>query len=673
MLKFFRKYNMIILVVGGCFLMVAFLVGSSIQQLQGMMRNGTIATMRGVKISGNDYARAQTDFAVVKQMLDPVFPQFIQALEGTDGSGIETWLMLSTEAKRLGLVGGEKDGQSMRSLAADMAVDTYFASKYRVNVSPQILEIPGVKEEYDAVHAAYTQLMDQARQQILRKGSSERAVDLALARAHGVLRLFQANRNIAALTSTPELREEAENVLDIAVIGMVTIHANIAADDLPPPTEEAIQQQFDTYRTIRPGEGLLGFGYLRPPAVQVEWIGINQKVVATELPLDRVAVRVYHKNHKAERGWSDDFESVRADVEDAMRNERASEIVDAGVDAGRNEMRRISSPLEDDGSFKKVPSDWRSSFVSMDQIASKIREAMTREAGVDVSAAVTVLTTANEENPWKSTREAMLLPGIGRTVQSGSGAGGRGWMSFGEYALQLRGLVADSEAKVQEGLVYGPLTGGQDRYFFRVLDHREESPPESLEEVRKTVTADARQLQGWNRLKDVVAAEARQLAESEGLDAVARTYGMAVQRPLEVSRLGMTPKMDKPQPIKGENQPELRDAIMDLVGQWDPLTEVSTIPTNQRVVVMPIEQAKGLVITMVEGRYPVTKERLFESYASVERAALADLAESLNDNIYSTERLRERFDFKFVKKRGGRDGDAEETDESSDSDSNPPA
>ncbi|MCA9306512.1 MAG: hypothetical protein KDA16_08255 [Phycisphaerales bacterium] len=667
MLKFFRKYNMIILVVGGCFLMVAFLVGSSLQQLQGMMQNQTIATMRGVKISGNDYARAQTDFAIVKQMMDPVFPQFVNALEGTDGSGIDTWLMLSTEAQRLGLVGGVQDGQNMVSLAADMAVDTYFQYQYRMPVTPQLLEIPEVKTEYDAVHSAYSQIMDQARQQILKRGNSERAVDMALARAHGVLRVFQANRNEASLVSAPELRAHAQEVLDVAVVGMVTLNALAAADELPEPTEDEIQTQYETYRTVRPGEGLLGFGYLRPPAVQVEWINIDQKVVANELPLDRVAVRVFHKNNKTQRGWSDDFETVKDQVEQAMRTERASEIVASGVDAARNEMRRLSSPLSDDGRFKKVPDDWRAKFASMDEIAGRIRETMTREAGVDVSAAVTVLTTANEEDPWKSARQAMLLPGIGRSVNPGVGAAGRGWTTFGEYALQLRGLVPDDAATVQEGLVYGPLTGGEDRYFFRVIDHREESPPESLEEVRTAVVKDARLLQGWNHLKAVVADEAKALAQAEGLDAVGRKYGMTAQRPFEVSRLGMTPKMEKPQPIRGENQPELRDAIMDLVEPWDPLVDVASLPLDQRVVVMPIEQAKGLVVVVVEGRYPATRERFFEAYTSVERAALSEFAASLNDNIYSTERLRERFDFKEVKKRGSRNDDAIDEEAAEDS------
>lgn len=123
---------------------------------------------------------------------------------------------------------------------------------------------------------------------------------MALARALGVLRVFQANRNEASLVSAPELRAHAQEVLDVAVVGMVTLNALAAADELPEPTEDEIQTQYETYRTVRPGEGLLGFGYLRPPAVQVEWINIDQKVVANELPLDRVAVRVFHKNNKTQ-------------------------------------------------------------------------------------------------------------------------------------------------------------------------------------------------------------------------------------------------------------------------------------------------------------------------------------------------------------------------------------
>lgn len=659
MLKFFRKYNMLILVVGGCFLMVSFLIGSSIQQLQGMMNNTTVATMRGEKISAKDYQRASVDYSIVKRMLDPVFPEFIAALEGTDGSGVESWLMLSTEAQRLGLVGGVQDGQNMMSLVADIATDRFVAQQLGIpQLSPQMLEIPQVQELYDQVHQGAVQLLEQQRQQIIRGGSSERGVDLALARAHGVMRLFYNYRNDAALVSAPELRAEAQRVLDIAVVGMVTIPARISADGLPEPTEEEIQAQFDQFRDVRPGEGLLGFGYLRPPAVQLAWIGIDHILVGAELELDPIDVRVYHKNNRAQRGWPEDFNEVKAQVEEAMRDERASRIVAAGVEAGRNEMRRISSPLGDDGSFKQVPDNWRDRLASMDEVASKIRKAMNREAGVDVSNAVTVMTTENDEkNPWRSTREAMLLPGIGQSIEPS--AGGRGWTSFGELALQVRGLVPDEQARLQEGLIYGPVNGGENRYFFRVTDTRPESPPESLAEVREKVALDARLLQGWNHLNEVVAQEAEQLAEAEGLDAVARKYGMGVQRPIEVSRMGMTPKMTPVQPIRGENQPALRDAIMDRVETWDPLAVVSEMPLAQRVVVMPVEEAKGLVVVVVEGRYPVTKERLLESYSTVENALARQYTEALNDNIFSTARLRERFDYVEVKRRRGGD-DAEE-------------
>lgn len=666
MLKFFRKYNMLILVVGGCFLMVSFLVGSSIQQLQGMMNNVTIATMRGEKISANDYQRASNDYSIVKRMLEPVFrmlepvfPEFIGALEGRDGSGVESWLILSTEAARLGLVGGVQDGQNMMSLVADIATDRFVANQLGApQLSPQLLEIPQVKEMYDQVHEGATLLLEQQRERIIQGGSSERGVDLALARAHGVLRLFYNYRNDAALVSWPELLGEAERVLDIAVIGMVTIPARLAADELPEPSEEEVRAQFERFRDVRPGEGLLGVGYLRPPAVQVEWIAIDQVLVGAELDLDPVDVRVYHKNNRAQRGWSEDFNEVRADVEEAMRQERAADVIGAGVEAGRNEMRRMTSPLADDGSFKAVPEDWESRLASMEDIAGKIREAMNREAGVDVSGAVSVMRSGNDDaDPWRSARQAMLLPGIGQAIEPSGGAGG--WTSFGELALLVRGLVPDSEARVQEGLVYGPLTAGDNRYFFRIADYRQESPPESLEEVREKVVSDARLLQGWNHLNDVVAQEAASLAKSEGLDAVARAYGMGVQRPIEVSRVGMTPRMTPPQPIRGENQPELRDAIMDLVEPWDPLSDVSEIPLDQRVVVMPVEEAKGLAVVVVEGRYPVTRERLLESYSMVENALIREHAEALSDNIFSIERLRERFEYVPVKRRGGADEEAE--------------
>lgn len=667
MLKFFRKYNMLILVVGGCLLMVSFLVGSSIQQLQGMWNNKTIATMRGEKISANDFNSAQQEFSVVKTVLEPVIPVFIRLLEGERGNaGVESWLMLSREAERLGLVGGELDGQNMLALAADMAANMAIAQQYG-GMAPQLLEFPEVKELYDAVHTGATQILEQQRMSIVRRGArSERGVDLALAKAHGVLRLFTSYRNEAALLSTPELREQAERVLDVAVIEMVTIPALIAGDELPDPSEAELLAQFEEFRSVKAGGAGLGFGYLRPPAVQLEWISIQSRPIEDAITLDPVKVRVHHKNFKTMRGWSDDFAAEREKVEYDLKSEIAAEVVEAGVEAGRNEMRRMMSGLEADGEFRRVPDDWRGALATTESVAEKIRAAMSRQAGMDVSGAVAVQSTGGE---WKAGRDLLMLPGVGNSISPSTGA--REWQAFNDLALKVRGIVPDAEALLQVGLLNGPTTAGVDRFFFRVTGTRPESPPESIEEVRTQVARDLRVRRGWELLNGPLAEEIKSAAIRDGLSAVARQYGMDVQTPIELTRLSMAPKMASPRPIVGENQEVLRNAVLDRVGEWDPLTEVESIDPAERVIVMPIEQAKGLVVVKITGRYPVTTERLYSSYSIVENWIIRSYTEELSDNIYSFERLKERFDFKLTK-AGEADEDAESVDTGLDPSAIPP-
>jgi hypothetical protein len=115
MLKFIRKYQLIILAVGGSLLMVVFLFQPIIGKLSPDPRKATVATLAdGTKFNGFDYQRASFDLAVIKR-ISPLLllPSQQGGLGIEQGNGDEAelhWLLLSKMANDAGLVGDAGEG-----------------------------------------------------------------------------------------------------------------------------------------------------------------------------------------------------------------------------------------------------------------------------------------------------------------------------------------------------------------------------------------------------------------------------------------------------------------------------------------------------------------------------------------------------------------------------------
>src|SRR5205823_12971421 len=110
-----------------------------------------------------------------------------------------------------------------------------------------------------------------------------------MARAAGVLRMMNSYAR-AARISDRLAAVEARKARDAAVADYVFIPANLFADQVPDPTPAVLQAHFDKYKTVKPGEGEYGIGYLFPARVRIEWLKLDRSLFEKGVTLDPVEV-----------------------------------------------------------------------------------------------------------------------------------------------------------------------------------------------------------------------------------------------------------------------------------------------------------------------------------------------------------------------------------------------
>ena len=134
MLKFFRKYNTIILVVFGSLLMVAFLVPEAIQRI-GQNPKGLVVARLGDKVIRTlDYQFARQEL----RALGNLAPQLVGP-GGALGLGDERnddahWILLTKAAEDAGMIGESGDGKSWIGGLTDQLAVLYAANALSTDV-----------------------------------------------------------------------------------------------------------------------------------------------------------------------------------------------------------------------------------------------------------------------------------------------------------------------------------------------------------------------------------------------------------------------------------------------------------------------------------------------------------------------------------------------------------
>jgi len=683
MLKFLRKYNKFILVVGGGLLMVAFLLQGSLNQCAGDPRRIAFATLGGKKISQFDYNRAANEVGAL-QRLAPITVFFLD-----ESRRVEHWILLSHEAERAGLVGDDEDGRSWIPELAQQAAR--FESVQRLGIDDpalveRILGMPQFQQQIVQLSETIEEAIDAGRAQVAADfGMREEDLDRGLAKARGIGRLLRAYQQAARVSDVRAIAY-ADRERESAYVDVAFVPAEAVIDEVPEPTEEELRAHLERFSDTRPGGGEYGIGYLLPPRVRLEWLTLDRSLLQEGIELDPVEV---HKRWSRDVDqYSGDFQVDRGTVARQMRQEIVDRIIEQADRAVRAAVEEAVRPHPDDGPYKVLPEGWvESGMPRLEEISQavveRVRENLIDEPVENAGEGITIAMPAVQirDAQWLTRQDLSATPGIGRAaVQIG-----RRRISFPDLAVRPRELDGDLPIPVQVGVPFTatPLEDAQrNRYYFTLFDVRDESPPDSLEEVAEEARDNAMRLAAYERLVGRTE-ELRAVAIAEGLDGIVELFrpapepsesddpemGRIERDPVELPNeqagdlesasddtdtdadegvgadqadadTGESGSDDPPPPspvVVYENIQVLRNGlngrapevnaesffeqVLDAVSPLDPLVPMDEQPVSDRTVVAPVPESLGVAVARIVGLLPLTIEQARVS-ADIEAQAL---------------------------------------------------
>ncbi len=601
MLKWLRKYNTYILVVGGCLLMVAFLLQGVLNDLakHGMF-GGSAFKIGSRKVGVEEYQKAGLEYAAIGMVLDST--GFFGGRAGVaaigGGEDAKHWYLLTHQAAEAGLVGGVKDGSEYLDELAT-AIAAQVASRQRMGGDIEIYRSiikAGMDKGFEPA----------AGQAHMTKDDLYRA----FAKLRGAVRLQNLLTN-STRYGLRRLATESRATADMVTADYVLIPAEREIAGIPEPTEEQIKAHYEKFKSTPKGGGDFGIGYTLPPRIKLEWLELNYQAISDALSIDPVEVEKRFVTKYADGKVPDGKtpEGERTVIENEVRRELAAKAMKFAEQVVRNEIDKPLRKIDRDGDFYKLPADWNTRRPDFAAIRELVAKRLNEQFKITVPAPKVVVRASN----WIEQAEAGMLEGISSSyIRRPAGA-----RTASNVLFAVRELGENSEFTYQTGVPFPETLDGNagNKYFFTILDARKESPPDSMDDIRPTIVANIKRLAAYDKLK-AMETSLRAAAVSGGLEAVAKAP--------EGSQLPLLPiqqfSTSKTQTISAEanngralDTQAFRDAVIAQTGNLDPLSDISKIDAAARTFSAPVDKALGLCIFKVKELSPLTAERFRQS------------------------------------------------------------
>ncbi|MCW5776214.1 MAG: hypothetical protein KIS87_07245 [Phycisphaeraceae bacterium] len=650
MLRFLRKYNKFILVIGGSLLMVVFLVPQAVHQMAGNPMKRTAGRLDGQKVTVGDMTLAAQEAAAIGDFLP-----MMAGLVDRDARDAH-WLLLAREAEQAGYVGGPDDGFDwIPDLARDFVInDLYrqyqqfasFIPNLDAFVAQQFASPQGQEMVREYETALLSRRMSIAGQTRLNLDQ----FDTALAKARGIIRMLDAYQR-AARYSDRAGYEVASEYLNYAATACLQLTADDLADDVGVPSREDLVEHFNRFRELEPGSGDFGIGYRLPPRVKLEYLRLSRREIENSIRLDLVDLMKHYSQNRDR--FPGEFEAERPLIERELLNAKATRVLDTADAAVRAEIARSIRQLLAVEGYRVLPPDWNTRRPDLVAISEVVVQTVKDAEGVTIPLPAVWIKAAD----WLTAADLMTLEGIG-TARARLG-------TQDVTAVQLIGTVRElagqNEIGLQVGVPYAdtPLRDAQgNRYYFTVLDASRAKTPESIDELQDSsvVERDWRSLLAYERL----AAQASEIAAQAaglGLEAVAEAYFKPNPEnpddPTPASRIQTRVNVFR-ETLRPEGlsfgTPEFCRTVYEAASRLDPTVPIDSVPASDRYLAVPVPEARSLVVVRIDGFVPLTLERYRESGDRVERVHAQQKLRSVStgESPYSLANLIRRHNFMLV-------------------------
>lgn len=603
MLKWLRKYNTLILVVGGCLLMIAFLLGGILPDLgrRGFL-GGTIFRGNDFKIGAEAYSVAAREHAALDRMIGN--PQMLAAIGG--GETVEHWILLSKEAERGGFIGGTGDGQEYVPVLSRRVSELFVRQQMMNNpfISPEQIE-QFIDQSNTQQLAGMTTIIERLPSEA---GITKDQIYKALAKLRGVVRMREAYM-MSSRFGDRRLTMDARNQEDSAEIEYVIVPPERAMTGISEPDEAAINAHFAKFKDTPQGGGDFGIGYTLQPRVKVAYLEVDRTLISSLVTADAIEVEkrflARFPNGRVPEGM--DAAGERRKVENDVQRESVDRIMKLAEQAVRSEVDKAVRKLDVVGDFRMLTKDWATTGPDYTKIRDIVVQRVKELAKLDIPTPRVMV----RDQGWLDRQELSQLEGIGNSFVSR----GQRRDGFADVVMSVRELSeTGNDLSFQVGIpLTEPLLDARGhKYFITVLDSRKTSPPDTIAEIRSDIVTNVKRLAAFEQLKTKVEALKAQgvaggltaiTAAPEGATGEAAKT-LSVERGM-VSRqrfggLGGDPRLDVE---------SFRNTVVDHASSLDPTKDIATLDASQRTFATTVDRVLGVVVYQFKRLSPLTAER----------------------------------------------------------------
>lgn len=692
MLKLIRKYQLIILAVGGSLLMVVFLFQPILGKLSPDPRKATVGKLAdGTKFSGFDFQYANADLDILK-----VVAPILLLQDGSGGLGIEQgtgdtaplhWLLLTKQAQDAGLIGDAGEGQTwIPELAQRNAL-----FQLQQQVQQGLVQFNSQFEYQQALAALAPQYEGPIARNVSLAANQLRMTEAdvyrTLAKARGVDRLYRLFKTLPAYSDLG-LMHAAQDRFDTIAVDAALIKGESFIQSIPVPSDAELQAFFDEYKAQAPSENDLQIGYTQPARVKLGWLALNKQLIQSTIEVDRVELRktwnLDRKLPEDQRKYPGDFAGERINIEAAYRDQRAFNILFEADKIIRARVITATNGLHKQGNYYELPEDWESRRPTLESISQAVVTGLQEQLKVTIPLPAVEIHT----DRWLTNQDIAFLPGFGSASYR-----------IGSRAIRTPLLpnINDTPESaelltVQEDIpIVDPAAEDQagNRYYAILYDIREAGPSDSIEDAGyDRVLRDYRTVKAYEMLKDNLPDLLAQAESSNDLasaiDAAVAlgdsdTVRPGVARNILVGSQGVARGRLASFVEPGLNTEPFREAVLDQTKDIDPLTPPETIAESPIFVATPVDIAKSIAIAKVIAPRPVTADfyqsQLGAILVTESGKQIQDAVRIASDFPFALETLSDRYGYIRVKKRGDEeDFDPEpvaDPDSESDTESDP--
>jgi len=614
MIKLLQKYNRWILVIFGGLLMVAFLLPQTLQMIGTDPATETAFVVDGRKVT----VRERNDASAKMEAVARYEPTLGFAKGG------EQWLLLNELATRAGVRGNRADGIAMIPELAQSMVTNQLQALFQQD-QQRAMELFSKREEF--AKASELELQNKANNRLVQSGEATTAD--ALADARGVTRL------LTGYLSAPRLSEARaiaaiRKATDEATISYIVVSASegsiAAAGDV---TDAQLTEHFDKYKGLSAGTGEFGIGYLNPDRAAVQYAVIDRNQVAAKVTIDAIAVE--KRLLELAKDDKTPVETKRAQVQQALRDERVTSLFAEAVSAMKGELLRAAAALPDRDGYKVLPTDTAAlaTLSDLKAAATRAMEKVKRSTGVDIA-----ITVMGDPAKLLTIAEVSQLPGVGQAV-SRKGTVAVPVVEAIFLSRELRPESLKDRARLATQLNVPVADSFEDAarsaYFVVIRQASRSGPPATLDEIRAQATTDVRKIRAFEAMKTqaeswAISAGVLGLADLSGSISSGGYTVAPIKVDVRISRgggarpaeAGVTEKtlveavMSKAEQLDATKPLELADAIAKSVGV--------AAPAKLSVVIAEITQFSPLTIEQLRGNQTQLSRLATESFTDTRKA-----------------------------------------------------